>query len=181
MMRSSLRLLFGTGVLALGATVASACATDQDEAGQTESDHTAGEYIQQNHLLYWTDSSFEEFRRVSEAGSWSSNPQPVGPEDVAQKWLQAWADRIDEIVRAKVEKDTGTALVAPKPTMHLLPSASISNAWVTAVPACTPWHVRAKNAAPPVEADASAPDPDAGTPESDAGRSEERRVGKECR
>lgn len=157
------RLVLATSVLAVSGA---ACAGEDGEPAQVESDHTAGEYIQQNHPLYWTDSSFEEFRRVSEAGSWSENPQPVGADDVAQKWLQAWTDRIDTLVREKVKRDTGAELVAPKPTMHLLPSSSISNAWVTAVPACTPWQVRAKIEAPPVDPDAGAPEeeptPDAG-------------------
>src|SRR5699024_9596148 len=43
---------------------------------------------------------------------------------------------------AKVKADTGEELVAPRPVMHLLPASSISNAWVTAVPACVPWKVR---------------------------------------
>lgn len=160
------RLLFGCSSLAISVV---ACAAAESDPAQVESDHTAGEYIQRNDLLYWNDSSFEEFRRVSEAGRWQTNPQPAGADDVAQKWLQHWSDRIDAIVREKVEQDTGSALVAPKPLMHLLPSSSISNAWVTAVPACTPWQVRAK-----LEAPADLPDaggegaaPDAGA--SDAG------------
>lgn len=156
-------------VSSIFAVSAAACAGGE-EAAQVESDHTAGEYIQQNHPLYWNDSSFEEFRRVSEAGSWSSNPQPVGADDVAQKWLQAWTDRIDAMVREKVKRDSGSELVAPKPIMHLLPSSSISNAWVTAVPACTSWTVRAKSDAPPAaEEDAGAPAEDAGSTDEDAG------------
>ncbi len=150
--------LFGVSVLG-----AAACSSDGAGDGAVESDHTAGEYVQENHPLYWTESSFEEFRRVSEAGSWSSNPQPAAKEDIAQAWLQAWSDRIDAIVRAKVLADTGSDLVAPKPIMHLLPSSSISNAWVTSIPACVPWKIRAAITAPPVD-----DQEDAGTTE-DAG------------
>lgn len=159
------RLLLVTSILAASGA---ACAGESADPQQVDSDHTAGEYIQQNQALYWTDSSFEEFRRVAEAGSWSSNPQPVGGADLAQQWLQAWTDRIDAIVREKVKRDTGAELVAPRPTMHLLPSSSISNAWVTAVPACTPWPVRAKAEAPPLDLDAGAADVDAGAADVDA-------------
>jgi len=130
-------------IWALLATVTLSAACSGDEAPATvEQDHTEGEYIQANHPLYWNESDFAAFRAITDRDSWDPNPQPVGADDVAQKWLQHWADAIDTIVRAKVKADTGEELVAPKPVMHLLPASSISNAWVTAVPACVPWKVR---------------------------------------
>lgn len=140
MNRIGLAAWIATGTLAL------ACG-GSDEVTSTESDHTAGEYIQANHPLFWNDSDYTQFRTITDEGSWSPNPQPVGTDDLAQRWLQAWTDRIDALVREKVLADTGAELVAPKPIMHLLPSSSISNAWVTAVPACVPWKVRARGAA----------------------------------
>lgn len=126
--------------LLAGASIAAACSGD--EPTTQEQDHTEGEYVQANHPLYWNDSDFASFRGITDRDSWDPNPQPVGADDVAQRWLQHWADAIDAIVRAKVKADTGEELVAPKPVMHLLPASSISNAWVTAVPACVPWKVR---------------------------------------
>jgi hypothetical protein len=144
-MRFGIAQLFaacGTTLLVAGA----ACSGDDLATGEQE--HTEGEYIQANHPLYWNASEYAAFRTITDRDSWSPNPQPVPGDDVATRWLQHWADLIDELVRAKVKADTGEALVAPKPIMHLLPSSRISNAWVTAVPACVPWLVRRSGAQP---------------------------------
>jgi hypothetical protein len=140
------RLAFAS-VLSVSSLVvlAGACGGESVETG--EQDHTEGEYVQANHPLYWNASEYAAFRTITDRDSWWPNPQPVAGDDVATRWLQHWADQIDAIVRAKVKADTGQELVAPKPIMHLLPSSSISNAWVTAVPACVPWKVRSTSAA----------------------------------
>jgi hypothetical protein len=139
-MRRRLSWAFGWVLVVAGG----ACLSD--ELGTGENEHTEGEYIQANHPLYWNASEYSQFRTITDRERWNPNPQPVASDDLATRWLQHWADQIDELVRAKVKADTGQELVAPKPIMHLLPSSSISNAWVTAVPACVPWQVRSTSA-----------------------------------
>jgi hypothetical protein len=124
------------------ALLALAGAACSESVGTDELDHTAGVYIHANHPMYWSGSDHGTFIDVTTLVGWTHGVAPAGSDDLAQRWLQYWTDRIDDIVRAKVEADTGKELVAPKPIMHLLPSPNTANAWVTGVPACIPWQVR---------------------------------------
>jgi hypothetical protein len=117
-------------------------ACSEDDPSSQELDHTAGVYIHANHPMYWSGSDHATFVDVTTLVGWTHGVAPVGSDDLAQRWLQYWTDRIDDIVRAKVKADTGEDLVAPKPIMHLLPTPNTANAWVTGVPACIPWQVR---------------------------------------
>jgi hypothetical protein len=128
--------------LTLAATLA-ACTTASDPGGTGPGDGKAdgsGDsfigYIQSNTPFYWAASEYPDFQAAARSIG-LSNPDPIAATDALTARLQGWVDRIDAIVRDEVQRATGSALVAPKPIVEVLPTGSTFNAWVSPVVACT--------------------------------------------
>lgn len=125
--------------LALGTVSFSACSaeapSDEASADETYQNHTVGQHIQKNSRYLWVESSFEDAERV--ASAFGTGPHDTVPDgDDLTRWLQAWSDRLDAVVRGDVEKKTGQRFVAPKPIVKVLRTKETFNAWVTSLPAC---------------------------------------------
>lgn len=125
--------IFRLPLVALALVAAAGCSSrPSDDAAASESAHTEGQYVHAaNNPFFWTRSVAH-----AELGYPHEDLSRVLPDgdDLAVR-LQAWADRIDDLVRAKVTKQ-GHRLVAPKPIVKVLPSHKTFNAWVSAVPVC---------------------------------------------
>lgn len=127
-MRRALLLSAAFVAFAFGCSSASV----EDDAAGSEAAHTEGEYVHfANHPFVWTkDVAHSEMTFAEEDLS-----KVVPDSDPLAKRLQAWADRIDDIVRAKV-REGGEELVAPKPIIKVLPTGTLFNAWASGIPVC---------------------------------------------
>lgn len=115
------------------AAVLVACGGAGEDASSSESNHTEGAYIFDNSPFNWAPSTYEELVKVRPGTSARGIVLPDSHR--LTKRLQAWADQIDGIVRAKVEKEHGS-FAAPKPTVKVMQAVNTFNAWVTGAPAC---------------------------------------------
>lgn len=132
-MRRRAFLVASSALLAISAV---ACATEtEDDAVSAEAAHTEGRHVHDNSPFYWAAEPYEDFRSTMEL---LGHPlEPVLPDDDALTVrVQTWLDRIDAIVRADVERETGRPLVAPKPIAKIVRSATTFNAWVSPTLAC---------------------------------------------
>lgn len=113
---------------------------DGSNGGDGKADGTGGSYIgyiQANTPFYWAPSDYASFQSVGSLLGLPPTPTPIASTDALAQRLQAWVDKIDGVVRAEVKATTGNDLVAPKPIVEILPSASTFNAWVSPTVACT--------------------------------------------
>lgn len=127
----------GAAVAALVGIAAAACgAPDEEATGHAEAAHTERAHVQENSPYYWASSEYAAFRDAYANASWSQLPESLGDAHPLAIRVQTWLDRIDAIVRADVERDTGKPLVAPRPIAKVLVSRSTFNAWVSGLPVC---------------------------------------------
>ncbi len=106
---------------------------DADTSESNEAAHTEGEYVHvANGPFSWADVDYEALRPFTSYDLASA----LGPGDKLTARMQAWANRIDKIVRERVERAAKTKLVAPKPIVKILPAKNEFNAWSRAVPVC---------------------------------------------
>jgi hypothetical protein len=116
------------GVLSASLVLA-ACAVEGEPASESsESNYTAGKFIQDNAPYYWADTSFEAFQ-TSNALTSGAADSVLPASDPLTVRLQALLDRVDAVVRAKTLKD-GVRLVAPKPVAKIVVARNKFNAWV---------------------------------------------------
>lgn len=94
---------------------------------------TGGGLIQANSPFYWADSDYDSFRSALVSAYGWSLPTAIADDHALAQRLQLWVDRLDAAVRAQVKQNTGEELVAPKPRIKVLPTASDFNAWVSGV------------------------------------------------
>lgn len=145
---SSVRLLALAALISLPAVVGLACSSSDSSTPESEeatdpsdplggkADNpsvTGGGLIQANAPFYWADSDYESLRSALVSGYGWSLPTAVADDNALAQRLQIWVDRLDTVVRAQVKENTGEELIAPKPTIKVLPTASDFNAWVTGV------------------------------------------------
>lgn len=124
-----MRRFFSLGVCGLAAL---AGCTAPSDATTTESDHTEGEYVHAaNNPFFWAGSI--PHAELSYPNEDLSKVVPASDKLAAR--MQLWADRIDDLVRAKV-RASGQELAAPKPVLSILPSAATFNAWASGAYAC---------------------------------------------
>lgn len=142
-----------TALGALAALTAVHCSSESD-IGTSEADHTAGEYIHENSIYAWAEPDYDEFETLK------SNAKPrLADDSVLTVRVQAWLDRFDAVVRARVKAD-GEKLVAPKPKAIVYSDPETVNAWVSWIPACvgdldrTPAGEQGADASAPTTSDA---------------------------
>lgn len=77
--------------------------------------------VRSNDALRWIEPSLEEIRQADPIAQALAQGAIVDPAHPAVVWLQAWAEQIDGIVRAEVERELGEPLKAPTPIVLLEP------------------------------------------------------------
>ncbi|WP_146652182.1 M48 family metalloprotease [Labilithrix luteola] len=104
--------------------------SSESNIGTSEADHTAGEYIHENSVYAWAEPDYDEFEKIKR------NAKPrLADDSVLTVRVQAWLDRFDAVVRARVKTD-GKKFVAPKPKAIVYEDGETVNAWVSWFPAC---------------------------------------------
>ena len=94
-------------------------------------DHTEGEYIQENSIYAWAEPDYAAFEAIKE------DPKRVLADDhPVTVRLQAWIDRFDGLVRAKVKAEKKRNLLAPRPHAVVYADPETVNAWVAWFPTC---------------------------------------------
>lgn len=94
-------------------------------------DHTEGEYIQENSVYAWAEPDYAAFEAIKE------DPKRVLADDhPVTVRLQAWIDRFDGLVRAKVKAEKKRNLLAPRPHAVVYADPETVNAWVAWFPTC---------------------------------------------
>ncbi len=117
---------FACGLVLLG--VASACSDSAPAVEGAASEHTAGEYAWSNEPLQWIDSTYGELR---------VNRTTLPDEHRIARRMQAWADRIDAIVRSKATETFREPYAAPRPRVKIVPDEADQNAWVSSLAGCS--------------------------------------------
>ena len=132
-------LLLGLGLSLVGACAVTDAADDPGGGDDGKADGTGSfiGYIQTNSPFYWAPSDYPSFAAAEASLGMPANPTPIEATDALTQRLQSWVDKIDAVVRAEVLRTSGSPLVAPKPIVVVLPSASTFNAWVSPTIACT--------------------------------------------
>jgi len=110
---------------------------DWDGDGKADGASSSVPLIQTNSPFYWGDSDYAAFTATYASIYQQVLQAPLADADMLTARLQAWVDRIDDVVRREVERNIGEPLVAPKPIVKVLPSGRTLNAWVSPVVACT--------------------------------------------
>ncbi len=105
------------------------CAAPEPESATD--DHTEGEYIQENSVYAWAEPDYAAFEAIKE------DPKRVLAADhPVTVRLQAWIDRFDAVVRAKVKAEKKRNLLAPRPRAVVYADPETVNAWVAWFPTC---------------------------------------------
>jgi Zn-dependent protease with chaperone function len=128
MSRFLLLLAILAGCASLDATNESHTAADQPT--------TAGdqEPVIGNAPFFWAVTDYSTFKRIAQAPPFRVGA-PLAADDNVTLRLQAWADRLHDAVAADVLASTGEPLIAPRPTIVVVPSRT-ANAWVSGIPIC---------------------------------------------
>ena len=80
--------------------------------------------VRLNEPYHWVDATLEQTRAAEV--SFLGDEEPLPADHPATKWLQAWADAIDELVRAETVAALGTELQAPKPVLMVIPTETVN-------------------------------------------------------
>ena len=101
-----------------------------DPAADTSS--TAPLTVRHNEPYRWVEADYESARRADPLQLVSKGPLP--DDHAAVVWLQAFVDAADAVVRARVERELGAPLRAPKPHVRIVESGRVSlNGWASPV------------------------------------------------
>lgn len=80
--------------------------------------------VRNNEPYRWVDATLEQTKAAEVISLGDEAPLPA--EHPATRWLQAWADEIDTIVRAETAAALGAELQAPKPVLMVIPGSAIN-------------------------------------------------------
>lgn len=120
----------------VGATL-TACSSDGpacvESAPLVAAEAATPQLVRFNEPFRWIDAEYSEVR-AAQPVLLGGDP-PLATDHAAVRWLQAWADQIDSIVRTQVAQELGVELSAPPPILEIVPSkGTLRNAYAATVP-----------------------------------------------
>lgn len=111
------------------------CNANDESTLAAESEATSRTPVFANTPGYWADTSADDFSSLAKQPRYQRARYEFAENDVLRARLQTWADRIHQEVQHDVQNSTGSALVAPKPTIRVVQDKAV-NGWVTGLNAC---------------------------------------------